>query len=262
MANKRKIKKAITSLLVFILVVIMGLITILLFPQPLFAYKVEYRQFSVYANEKISDRITTVLDSAVLLVQRSELYDPGYKVDIFLSYHSFYNTIDDKLLGAGPSARAIDNNLILKVAVDINKNSAHPTFHKPCETSFTYLIAHEMVHCLQASKYGILKFNPVTHPELWKLEGYPEYISRRKFSDPAYDLKNDIKKFIELETNLTGIWIPVEKGECEVPKIYYKSGLMTAYLMNIKKFSYNDLLNDTHPEEEIYMEMVKWMKTE
>src|SRR6185503_14900984 len=175
MTRKKKIRCVLYALLLILFVFGLGLVTIILYPQPLFANKVEYKQFKVYSNENISEQIKPILDSALSFVEKSELYDPAYQVDLFLSYNTFFNKVDDKVFGQGPTARAIDNNLVFKVRVDINKNRVHTTFHKSCEQRFDYVIAHEMMHCLQEHKYGKLKFNPFSHPEMWKLEGYPEH---------------------------------------------------------------------------------------
>jgi hypothetical protein len=61
------------------------------------------------------------LSNALGLVKRSELYDPTYQYDIFLSHNTVYNEIDDKVLGLGPSARATDNNVVIKVGINANK---------------------------------------------------------------------------------------------------------------------------------------------
>ena len=256
MTRNKKIKKALCSLLIIVLVFVSGLATIILYPQPLFANKVAYKQFKVYSNEKIGDEIKPLLDSAIALVKKSELYDPSYKADIFLSYNTFFNKIDNKVFGYGPTARAIDNNLVFKVAVDINKNLVYPTFHKPCKAGFAYVIAHEMTHCLQAHKYGILKFNPFNHPEMWKLEGYPEYVARQKFSES--NLKKEIKSFLEHQQKQKDIWILEEDERCEVPEYYYKGRLITEYLMNVEHLTYDQILKDERLEGKIFGEMVGW----
>jgi hypothetical protein len=258
MIRTKKIKRVLFPMLITIVVFVIGLATIILYPQPLFANKVEYKQFKVYSNDKIGDEIKPVLDSALSLVERSELYDSTYKMDIFFAYNSFFNKLDDKVFGLGPSARAIDNNLVIKVKVDIEKNLAYATFHKPCQESFAYVIAHEMVHCLQAHKYGIRKFNPFRHPEMWKLEGYPEYVARQKSYDPNYSLKKEIERFIEFKRKQTDIWVAAEVGDCEFPEFYYKGRLMTEYLINIRQRTYDEILKDKRSEEEIYAEMIEW----
>jgi hypothetical protein len=213
----------------------------------------------VCSNDKISYDIKIVLDNAMNLVQKSELYDSNYKYNIILCHNSFYNKIDDRLLGIGPAARATLNNVIIKVRIDPTNNLAFATFRKECEVNLTYLLAHEMIHCLQANKYGIMKFNPFRHPEFWKLEGYPEYISRKAgLSDKDYSLASEIDRYANLENKATDIWILAEEGGCEVPGYYYKGRLMMEYLMDIKHLSYDQILKDSASESTIYNEMIKW----
>jgi hypothetical protein len=232
---------------------------IILFPQRLFANKITYRKFTVCSNSKIDDNIKTVLDNALYLVERSELYDPAYRYNIILCYNSFYNKIDDKLLAKGPSARTTLNNVVVKVRIDPQLNRAFPTFHKPCETGLAELLAHEMIHCLQANKYGLMKFNPFRHPEFWKLEGYPEYISRKKErSGQGRSLKNDIDRYISLKSKSTDFWVSSAPGGCEVPDVYYKGKLLIEYLMDIKHLSYDQILKDTISENAAFREMINW----
>src|ERR1700683_1608371 len=122
-----------------ILATMLTIVVIILFPQPLFANKIVFKNFTVYSNEKIDDRIKALLDHAMALVEKSELYDPGYRYNILLCYKSFYNKIDDKLLGDGPTARTTLNNIVVKVKIDAARNLAFPTFHKACEVNLTEL---------------------------------------------------------------------------------------------------------------------------
>ncbi|MEP6949822.1 MAG: hypothetical protein ABI863_11130 [Ginsengibacter sp.] len=135
-----------------LLAAILAITTIILFPQRLFANKMHYKEFTVYSKDNIDDNIKIVLDDAMNLVRKSELYDSKYKYNIILCNNSFYNKIDDKLLGTEPTARATLNNVIIKVRIDPGTNLVFPTFHKACEVNLAELIAHEMIHCLQANK--------------------------------------------------------------------------------------------------------------
>jgi len=256
---KKIFKRVLKITFMTILAGILTITIIILFPQQLFAKKINYKKFTVYSNDSIDDNIKTVLDNALILVQKSELYDSNYKFNIILCNNSFYNKIDDKLLGIGRTARATLNNVIIKVRIDPKSNLAFPTFHKACEVNLTELLAHEMTHCLQANKYGIIKFNPFKHPELWKLEGYPEYISRHtELSSKDYSLTSDIDRYVNLERKANDIWILAEEGGCKVPNYYYKGRLMIEYLMEIKHLSYDKILNDTVLENTVYQEMIKW----
>ena len=256
--NKRSRRVFKKALLMF-LIIIAALVTIVLFPQLVFANNLKYKNFKVCSNDKINHDIKIVLDNAIDLVQRSELYDPGYKYNIILCHNTFYNKIDD-LLGIGPAARARLNNVIVKVRIDPNSNLAFATFRKECEVNLTYLLAHEMVHCLQANRYGLMKFNPFRHPEFWKLEGYPEYISRKpQLSSNDYSLTKEIERYVSLEKKAADVWILDEESGCESPNYYYKGRLMIEYLMNIKHLSYDQILKDSVSEATIFNEMIKWI---
>jgi hypothetical protein len=256
---KKIVKRIFKITLLTFLTTILTIGIIILFPQRLFAHEINYKEFTVYSNDMIDDNIKIVLENALTLVEKSELYDSGCKYNIILCHNTFYNKIDDEFLGIGRTARATLNNVIIKVKIDPKRNLAFPTFHKACETNLTELIAHEMTHVLQANKYGILKFNPFKHPEFWKLEGYPEYISRQAaLSSKDHDLKKDIDDYIKLKSTADDIWILAEEGECEVPDYYYKGMLMIEYLIDIKHLSYDQILKDTTSENAVYEEMIKW----
>jgi hypothetical protein len=256
---KKIFKRILKVTTIAIITAILTITAIVLIPQHLFAYKLDYKCFTIYSNEKMDNDIKIILDNAMNLVKKSEINDSDYKYNIILSYHSFYNKLDDKLFGEGPAARSRLNDVIIKVSIDPRNNMAFPTFHKACEVNLTELIAHEMTHCLQANKYGITKFNPFKHPEFWKLEGYPEYISRQKLlSSKYYSLSNDIESYIGLKSKANDIWILEEEGGCEVPDYYYRGRLMIEYLMDIRHFSYTELLNDTTSENTVFQEMIQW----
>jgi hypothetical protein len=225
----------------------------------LFANKLNHKNFTVCSNNKIDNDIKTILNNAMTLVEKSELYDSNYKYNIVLCYNTLYNKIDDMLAGTGAAATPRGKNILIKVRIDPKNNLAFATFHKACEVNLTELIAHEMIHCLQAHKYGFLKFNPFKHPEFWKLEGYPEYISKQnELSSEGYDLTSDINRYVNLKSKATDIWISSEDGGCEVPDYYYEGKVMMEYLMNIKHLSYDQILKDTLSESTVYQEMIKW----
>lgn len=99
----------------------------------------------------------------------------------------------------------------------------------------------------------------IKHPEPWKLEGYPEYISKKKEpSEKEYNLTSDIDRYVRLEKKATDNWISLEKDGCEAPNYYYKGKLMIEYLIDIKHLSYDQILKDTASENSIYQEMIKW----
>lgn len=256
---KKVLKRLLKIALLTFLAATLTIVYITLFPQQLFASKLNYKEFTVYSNNKIDNNIKDILDNAMSLVQKSELYDSRYKYNIILCYNSFYNKIEDQIFGNGPAAKTALNDVKIKVRIDPKNNLAFITFHKACEANLTELIAHEMTHCLQYEKYGILKFNPFKHPEVWKIEGYPEYISKQtELSRKGYSLINDIDRYVTLESKAIDFWILSSAGGCEVPNYYYKGRLMMEYLIDIKHLSYDQILKDTVSEKTVYQQMIKW----
>ena len=238
---------------------LLTIVIILLFPQRLFANKIKHKEFTIYSNDKIDGNIKIALDNAKALVLRSELYNSGYTYNIILCHNTIYNKIDDRFLGFGPAARQRLRNVIIKVRIDPKNNLAFATFPKPCEVDLTYLLAHEMIHCLQAKKYGLLKFNPFTHPPFWKLEGYPEYISKRpERLKEDYSLPHEIKHYVDLKNKAKDAWIVAQEGGCEAPDYYYKGRLMMEYLIDVKHLTYDQILKDSVSENTIFNEMIKW----
>lgn len=263
MIMKKLFNRLLVSSLLTIVVTISGITTIIFFPEPLFAHSAHYRQFNVYSNQAIDESFIFVLDDAMKLVTSSELYDSQYTFDIFLAHGSLFNSIDDGVLGRGPSARATDSNIVVKVRIDAEQRLAFPIFYEICEADLVWLIAHEMIHCLQEHRYGKATFNPFSPPPLWKLEGYPEYISRStKRADNNYSLTKEIDRYITLEKASADFWIPVEEAGCKSPGYYYKSRLMTEYLIDIRHWTYDRILKDTTSDKAIFAEMIRWRNGE
>ena len=257
MKKRKRLKKVITSLFILVFVFIAGLATLIFFPQTLYANTLEYKNFAVFAEEPIDENIKGLLDRALLRAREAEIFDPTYQYDIFISYQSKYNKIDDWVFDPYVAARAIDNNIIIKSPIDIQKGLAYT---EQSEMDLVYMIVHEMMHCLQEHKFGKLKFNPFSHPPMWKLEGYPELISRQDIlADENYNLKKEIQRYLELEKTSTNNWLPVTEKHY-IPKIYFKGRLMVEYLMNIKGMNYTEILEEQVKEEEVYAEMLDWVR--
>ena len=87
---KKVFKKGLKITFLTILVGVLTIAIIILFPQQLFAKKVNYKKFTVYSNAKVENTEKNVLDNVLTLVQKSELYDPNYEYNIILCNNSLY----------------------------------------------------------------------------------------------------------------------------------------------------------------------------
>lgn len=253
-----RFKKFLSFLGVITTVFIVGIFTLILFPQPLFSNSYEYKNFKIYSNYELNqEAFNNAIDQAIIILKKSEINDPNYNYDVFLASETIYNQIDDFIFGEWSVARAIDNNVIIKREVNEEEGAVK---NGENEFDLVYVLVHEIIHCLQSKKYGKLKFNPVSHPPYWKLEGYPEYIARRELlENKEYDLRVGISDFLNRTASDEDINQVIQISENEsTPYIYYKGRLMVEYLMDIKKMSYDQVLDNSVQEDSVYSEMMKW----
>ena len=127
------------------------LILFVLYPGNLFAERVSYRAFDIHANVPLRGDYCAVQDQALEPVEASELYNSGYRCDIFLTDGTVYKDITFKLMGPA-MARSLGNNILLNTKADFGKNLLAGPANK---RDLTRTIAHEMVHCFQLHRYGI-----------------------------------------------------------------------------------------------------------
>ena len=250
---KKILKKIIIRTFLTTITLFVAVISLILNPQILFAQKAVYHDFAIYSNDKMPDNYKPTIDYAIELIKTSEIYEPHQQLKIFLCEGTMYNAIDTKLFGPA-MARCVDDNILLKVRADFTKNILVGTNNK---RNLKKTIAHEAMHFYQMKKYGAMKFNPLNHPPMWKLEGYPEYIANQKeLKSSDYDLKNSIKKLIEFER--TGEYlIETEPGQFD-PLVYYKGRVMIEYLIDIRRLTYSEILNKEFTEEKVINEMTAW----
>ncbi len=232
--------------------------TVLLFPQFMFAHNIEHQNVRVYAAEEIDESISEAIDQAIALIAVSEIYDPEYAFDVFLANNTIFNDIDGAILGQWPAARATHNNVVVKAPLDL---AAGVVLTERSRINFVYLLAHEMTHCLQANHFGMLTFNPLSHPPMWKLEGYPEYVARKPMlKETGYELKHEVDRFLSISASASDGWALIDQDHY-LPLIYYKGRLMVEYLADVRGMSYVDIIKDNRTEAYVWEEVIAWRQS-
>ncbi|HMQ48424.1 MAG TPA: hypothetical protein PKA00_13505 [Saprospiraceae bacterium] len=254
---KKIIKRTIAGTLLFAFVAITGLVALIFYPQAMFANKFEYKQFEVYYDKDYDmDKAAfqTLLDDAYQIVEQCELHNPDFKYQVFLAHNNLFNKIEG-LQGGDVLARATAWNIIVKKEIDLKSNRMYTD---RSVIDLTVLMVHEMVHILQADRYGLLNFSPLKHPPMWKLEGYPEYVARSSYLNSAsYDLRQEIQRFVSADEASKYETFEAVAGHF-MPTYYFKGRIMVEYLMNIKGMTYDDILKDPRTEEAVFNEMLEW----
>jgi hypothetical protein len=116
------------------------------------------------------------------------------------------------------------------------------------------MLAHSFTHCLQYKKYGFFGSNPIAGHDEWKWEGYAEYTSFGR----NYDLNYFLKKHME---PVNTIWIQMEDGSKAI-KNHLKFLIMVKYCMEVRQMSYDQILESTESQDEVYAELVSWYKNQ
>ena len=69
----------------------------------------------------------------------------------------------------------------------------------------------------------------------------------------------EINRFITVEKLAKDRFVEVTPKHF-MPKVYYKGRLMVEYLIDVKGFTYNQILEDKRSEKAVYNEMLHWAK--
>jgi hypothetical protein len=248
---KRQIKKWALRFTATFALIIGLLLTIVLNPSLTYANRTTHGNFVVYSQYPTGSQFFPVLDSAAALIKKSEWYRPNLKLDICLNDGSAYPKIMAQLRG-----RAFAWGFYDKVVLQGSANYAGNRLAlNGYEWNLTQLLAHEMVHCVQFDRLGLMHSNPMAGIPNWKWEGYAEFIARQDASQQ--DLCTNIQRYIVSDSYS---WAIAMADGSIAPRDYYHAWIMVQYCLAVKGQSYEQLLADRKSEEDIKKEMMAWYK--
>ena len=253
---KRQIRKWTLRLTATGLLCLGLLVGIVLNPSLLYSNKTTVGNYTIYHNTPLDENFLSKLDNALELLKTSELYDPNLKLDICLNDGSLYPTLMAKLRGQA-FGWGFYNKVVLMGNANCKDNFVELNGYK---WNLTQLLTHEAIHCLQFHKFGLWKSNPIANYPDWKWEGYPEYVSRRK--EDQLDLQKNIERKITQENLDKDGWAISFSDSTIAPRDYYNAWLLIQYCLDIKKMTYENLLNDTTTEQTTTTQMMNWFETQ
>ena len=242
-------KKAITRIGITLVICIAILASAVLFPTFLYANKTEYSQVTIYHQKELHSNLTKVIDEALSRVKQSELYDPLFRPNLCLDDGSLYPRLIQKIKGSA-FAYGVAHNAVFACEINVDQNYAIWNNRKK------YLheaFAHEFIHTFQWNKYGL----GTLRIPFWKLEGYCEYIMTRD-SDFA-NLKKNVNTLLEAERKGMTDWDWIEyENDFGTTPIYLRSQVYVQYLLEIEKWSYDDIIKHPILEQEAREKMLHW----
>ncbi len=233
------------------------LVVLLLNSQILYARCTHYRQVNVYSEKAFDKRFNKVIDDALMLVEKSELYDPHFSIDVFLNDGSSFNRLMKRIYGDA-FAWGYHNNVVLNGKSDSALNFIHLHGY---QRHLARTIAHEMIHCLQYHKYGLFRSRPIKDVPIWKWEGYPEYVAYKSaVKNEKTILIENISRLIEYEKDQKFHWVSIEvdEGTSFAGINYFRSWLMVKYLLDVKQLKFDDVIKDKVEFDKVHDEMLEW----
>lgn len=251
---KKRILVAVGILLAIFLSLLIGHTALVLNPGLLFKHEKRMGQFLALSSEPIDSRLDPVVASAHAIIADSELYNPNDRMRIVLSHSHFYN----ELTGMLEMAYSNGSNAILAGMLDFDSNSLY-TEKSSVRMNLITTLAHELTHCIQRKRHGMHEFE--NSVPLWKKEGYAEYVSQRDFrTSHNYSLRESIGNLLENQSlgPIKG-WLTTEDGYHR-PAMYYRFRLMTEFLFDVKRYSYEKYMGDEVGRDDVYADMIAWYK--
>lgn len=248
---KRQIKKWTFRLTATSLLLAGLLLIIVLNPILTYANKTTHNKFTIFHNKPIDPILFSSLDSAAMLLTRSEFYNNNLKLDICLNDGSSYPSIIKAIQGQA-FAWGFYNKVVIYGKMNCKENFVQLNGY---HWNLIQLVAHEMMHCIQYDRLGLIKSNPIADIPNWKWEGYAEYISRQNSNQKS--LINNIDRQNQTDVNS---WELTFEDNTITPKVYYNDWILTQYCLDIKKMSYQNLITDTTSEQSYKEEMMNWYK--
>jgi hypothetical protein len=249
---KQTIKKWILGFITLLLLVTGLLLLIILNPNITYANKTMHQNFTVYHNDPLDTVLLTQLDAASGLIKTSEFYDASLKIDICLNDGSFYTKLI-KMLRGQAFAWGFYNKVVLQGEANFQDNYVSLNGYN---WNLRELLAHEIIHCMQFEKLGFWDSNPMAKIPNWKWEGYAEFIARQNTDHT--DLSKNLERLNASDEN---IWEIVFADSTIVSRAYYEYWTLVQYCMEIKGFTFEQLLEDTSDEQLLRKEMMDWLTT-
>lgn len=232
----KKIKKTVNWLLGGIS---LTYILIIIFPQFLFAYKLEYKNFSVYYhyNDVSVDKLKLILDKSEHLLMKSDLYDSEIDQNLFIcssfNEFTFFALLSRKAFAVN---YPITQNIFLSKS-SISENFIFRNGTNNNKRTLSGVIAHETTHSLLENYLGTIKYKLLPN---WKNEGYCDFIA----NESSYNEQEGI------------IEICNEREDMKNPSFkYYKYRLFTNHLLQEKKISVEKFLDDDFDLEKLNKEL-------
>ena len=161
-----------------IAILIATLVSLHLNPRPLFSFKTEYKQFTIWSDQHIENGWDDVINDAVSRLSTSELYNKEMRFRIYVCNDSWRLWLFTRNASVGGFADTFTTRNIFLREVKASKNQLVPPRGVLADAQsrpLSYFIAHEATHAMQSKEFG--RLFSIRSPK-WLVEGYADYVAK------------------------------------------------------------------------------------
>lgn len=222
--------------------VIAGWLTLIVHPQPLFAYSAQRANVVLHTRAPLPPQAGPMLDEVVRRLSRSPLYDPARVHHVFLcdtpSLFAFF-TLWDRRAGGVTQPQFVGNVFIRPSNVVRGRVIGPSGDEKPGERTLTYYIAHEVTHAMTGDRLGRWRYAQLA---AFQREGYADYVA----FDHHVDLERGRAALLPDDAEMS----PTRSG------LYKRYELLVAYLLERRGLTVDELLAQPMDRREVEAELV------
>ncbi len=203
-------------------------LTLIVHPQPLFAYSAERANIVLHTRAPMPPQAGPLLDEVVRRVSRSPLYDARRVHHVFLCDTRLlfgFLTITGYRAGGVTHTELGGNVFIRPFSIERGTVIGPSGQEKSGERTLTYFIAHEVTHAMTADRTGRWRFR---HLSAFQVEGYADYVAFGRPLDLARERQALIEDAPEMSTRRSGL--------------YKRYELLVAYLLERRGLTVDELL--------------------
>ena len=244
----KTIKRLFIKFLLSLFIGVILLIATLLNPTLLYGHETKADQVTILHDKALPTGFSTLLGEVMQVVKGAEIYDPAFSIQLCLSDGSLYPELVTQVKGNG-FGHGFYNIALISSQVHMQTNQATLNGYS---WNLKKLLIHEILHTYQFNRYG---FKTLGFDQ-WKVEGYPEYISRQS----TVPLETGIEQLIDYEGHLPisdWVWVMEDDGSGRSLD-YLKSHLLVRFMLEERRLTYHELLSDTTSKESTLDQMMEW----
>lgn len=231
--------RAFKRILLSLLAAVTVYAALLTYPQPLFAHELEHAGIVVHATSPIPDAMRGTLERVRARVNRSELFVPSAREEVFICTKSWvFALFARQNRAAGGIANGFLGQHVFLRDSDMHRDRLFSPSGSPvaADRPLSYFIAHELTHIAQVRAIGKIAYARVPR---WVDDGYADYVARN------IDLAATLASFKAGDRELD----PARSG------LYLRYHLMVAYVLGHKGMTIRQLLTTPPDGDAILAEL-------